>query len=469
MRPLCTSSRFRSRAATAMGLSLALAVATALLAACSRQAAATPAAIASPSPAIGIEHTRARVELDLSGDSANPAWELSPEQTDRVMAAMFSGGYAPAGEPPRCPCGSGYGGFVITWIGDPKYLSGGPESLRVCGGRIEARGRIGANAPRQSEPEIVQDLDHRLEYYLLETAKPYVDAALYESVRQEIARCTKPDDATPYARERIAHYALAGDLPGDLPAEAPVYQVMPGPVPDEAWARRVAAALGFAGEPSGESRSAAQPAWTWTGAERNSLLDVYGSIAYTCSHPPAQPAGAPQTADEAVAAVRAWLWARDLLSADCTSDAQAWPGVDGLGWEVRFRRRLDGVPVGSQWSMSGGLQVRLNSLGEVESLGYLRHEVVKGAPVPLKPVQQAWQELQTYGPAYFDCEGPTTGPTYERFTITDVTLGYRECCYASAEVQDELRPYYVFTGEVEFANGSEKIRAAAYVPADAAP
>jgi len=469
MRPLCTSSRCRSRAATATGLFLAFAVAIALLAACSRQAAATPTAIASPSPATGIERTRARVELDLSGDSANPAWELSPEQTGRVFAAMFSGGYPPAAEPLRCPCGSGYGGFVVTRIGDARYLSGGPESLRVCGGRIEARGRIGAKGQDQPEPETLQDLDHQLEYYLLETARPYVDAALYESVRQEIARCTIPADATPYARSRTGSYALATGLPTDLPPEAPIYAVVQGPVPDEAWARQVAAALGFTGDPSGESRSAAQPAWTWTGAERNSLLDVYGSIAYTCSHPPVQPAGAPQTADEAVAAVRAWLSARGLLPADCTGDAQAWPGVDGLGWEVRFRRRLDRMPVGSQWSMTGGLQVRLNSLGEVESLGHLRHEVVKGAPVPLKPVQRAWQELQTYGPAHFDCEGPTTGPTYERFTITDVTLGYRECCYASAEVQDELRPYYVFTGEAEFANGSEKIRAAAYVPADAAP
>ncbi|HOQ99372.1 MAG TPA: hypothetical protein PLJ35_11185 [Anaerolineae bacterium] len=467
MRPLCTSSRCRSRTAT--GLFLALAGAIALLPACSRQTAATPTAIASPSPATGIERTRARVELDLSGGSANPAWELSPEQTDRVFAAMFSGGYAPAGEPPRCPCGSGYGGFAVTWIGDARYLSGGPESLHVCGGRIEARGRIGAKGQDQPEPEIVQDLDHQLEYYLLETARPYVDAALYESVRQEIACCTKPDDATPYARSRIGSYVLANALPADLPAEAPVYQVVPGAVPDEARARQVARGLGFTGDPSSESSSAAQPAWSWVGPEGNGLLDVYGSIAYTCSHPPAQPAGAPQTADEAVAAVRAWLWARDLLPADCSSDAQAWPGVDGLGWEVRFRRRLDGVPVGSQWSMSGGLQVRLNSLGEVESLGYLRHEVVKGAPVPLKPVQQAWQELQTYGPAYFDCEGPTTGPTYERFTITDVTLGYRECCYGSAEVQDQLRPYYVFAGEVEIARWSQVIRAVAYVPADAAP
>ncbi|HOG46532.1 MAG TPA: hypothetical protein PLJ35_09055 [Anaerolineae bacterium] len=455
---------------------LVLAVVIAVLTACSRpfeptQSPATPASTASPSPAPGRERTRARVEMDVFDDRPDPTWELSPEQTDQVIAAMFSGGSPAAGEPSRCPSASGYRGFVVTWIGDARYLSGGPESLRVCGGRIEARGRIGAKAPGPAEPEIVQDLDHRLEYYLLETARPHVDAALYDAVRQEIARRTAPDDATPYARLRIARYALAGELPADLPTEAPVYSVVPGTVPDEEWARRVAAALGFAGDPSGESRSAAQPAWTWLGPERNSLLDVYGGIAYTCARPPAQarPANAPETADQAIAAVRAWLTAQGLLPADCADDAQAWPGVDGLGWEVRFRRRLDGRPVGSDWTMTGGLLVRLNSLGEVDSLGYLRHEVEKGAPVPLKPLQQAWQELQTYGPTHFDLEGAATGPAYEAFTVTHVGLGYRECCYGSAEVQEALRPYYVFTGEVEIANWPRRIRASAYVPAGAAP
>ena len=98
-------------------------------------------------------------------------------------------------------------------------------------------------------------------------------------------------------------------------------------------------------------------------------------------------------------------------------------------------------------------------------MGYLRRDAVRDASVPLKPVQQAWQELQKYGPTFFDLEDGPAWLTYERLIVTEVGLGYRECCYASAEVQDELRPYYVFSGEAEVANWARKIRADAYVPA----
>jgi len=264
---------------------------------------------------------------------------------------------------------------------------------------------------------------------------------------------------------QIRAYRLDTEFPRGLSQQLPSYRVQK-PEGEFEWARRVATALGFVGDPTSESKSAAQPMWTWTGPERNTLLDVYGNIAYTCSAPPAKlDADAPKTADQAVAATRAWLTARDLLPADCADDALAWPGTDGLGWEVRLRRRLDGVPVGSYWNLTGGLQVRLNSLGKVDSVGYLRHEIAEDALVPLKPVEQAWQELQSHGPTHFDFEGPPTGPTYQTFTITQVELGYRECCYGSTETQEELRPYYVFTGEAEIANWDRKIRASAYVPA----
>ncbi len=109
--------------------------------------------------------------------------------------------------------------------------------------------------------------------------------------------------------------------------------------------------------------------------------------------------------------------------------------------------------------------MRLNSLGEVDSVGYLRHEVAEGTPVPLKPVQQAWQELQKRGPVFFEYEPPSTGPGWDSFTVTTVEIGYRECCYAGTEVQDELRPYYLFSGEAEIDWAGRKSRATAYIPA----
>jgi hypothetical protein len=266
---------------------------------------------------------------------------------------------------------------------------------------------------------------------------------------------------------QIREYRLETELPQDLREEVPCYRVQ-GPKGFEfEWARGVATALGFSGDPLSESKSAAQPMWTWTGPERSSVLDVYGSIAYASSAPPARDleAGIPKTAAEAVAATRAWLTTRDLLPADCAGDAQAWPGIDGLGWQVRFRRRLDGLPVGSYWNLTGGLWVHLNSLGEVDSVGYLRHDIAQDASVRLKSAQQAWQELQKHGPTFFDFEGPPTGPGYQVFTVTQIELGYRECCYGSTETQEELRPYYIFTGEAQIANWGHKIRASAYVPA----
>ena len=263
---------------------------------------------------------------------------------------------------------------------------------------------------------------------------------------------------------KIQAYRLETELPQGLPQQVPCYQVQKPKGSEFEWAQRVASALGFTGDPN-ESRAAALPEWSWVGPERDMALSVNGNIAYGCSSPPAgaESSGAPENAEQAIAVVHQWLTARDLLPADCADDVLAWPGANGLGWEVRFRR-LDGRPVGSYWGWTGGLQVRLNSLGEVDSVGYLRHDVAKGTLVPLRPVQQAWQELQERGPAFFDCEGPS-GPTWDCFTVTQVEIGYRECCYAGTEVQEQLRPYYVFSGEAEIANWGRKSRASAYVPA----
>lgn len=83
----------------------------------------------------------------------------------------------------------------------------------------------------------------------------------------------------------------------------------------------------------------------------------------------------------------------------------------------------------------------------------------------LKTVQQAWQELEKRGPTLFDAEGPPTGPEYGVITISEVGLGYRECCFGSANVQEQLQPYYVFGGQAELPNTGQQVKVAAYVPA----
>lgn len=168
--------------------------------------------------------------------------------------------------------------------------------------------------------------------------------------------------------QQVQGYRLETELPRTLPQQVPSYRVLEPRGSERDWARRVAAALGFSGDPVAEGHSAAQPEWTWAGPERDEVLTVNGSIAYQCSFPPAGAAigDAPKTGEEAMATAKAWLTVRGLLPPDCADDVQTWRGADGLGWEVRFRRRLDGLPVGSYWSWTGGLLLRLNSQGRVD-------------------------------------------------------------------------------------------------------
>lgn len=160
-------------------------------------------------------------------------------------------------------------------------------------------------------------------------------------------------------RPHIAGYQLETELPQGLPDQAPIYRVVEGPTPAAEWAGHVAAALGFEGEAVAYSEDAAESQWTWGKAYSSEALTVYGNIAFQCSDPLDGDTGVDnlETTEEAVAAAQAWLRARDLLPGDCADDAQAWSYRTGpaesrltrYGWEVCFRRRLDGLPVGSCW------------------------------------------------------------------------------------------------------------------------
>jgi len=276
-------------------------------------------------------------------------------------------------------------------------------------------------------------------------------------------------------RPHVAGYQLDTKLPQGLPDQAPIYRVVEPPTPADEWARQVAAALGFEGEPVAYSESAAEPQWTWGQAYSSEALTVYGNIAYQCSSPPDGDTGAGtlETAEEAMAAARAWLTARDLLPADCVDEAQAWayqtgPAESALtryGWNVCFRRRLDSLPVGScSFPGSSCVFLRLDTRGYITQLSYRRREVEIDSQVPTKTAEDAWRELQRRGPSFFHFEGPTV-PEYGILTITEVSLGYFEGPVGTEKVQKRFKPHYIFVGKAEIPNGGGEVRAAAYVPA----
>jgi len=110
------------------------------------------------------------------------------------------------------------------------------------------------------------------------------------------------------------------------------------------------------------------------------------------------------------------------------------------------------------------ISLTLDKQGYITSLSYIRREIEISSQVPIKTVDEAWQELQTKGPAIFDPEGPTF-PEYGIFTITEVALGYREGTQGTMKVQKQFKPYYIFIGKAEIPSGGGEARVAAYVPA----
>jgi hypothetical protein len=268
-------------------------------------------------------------------------------------------------------------------------------------------------------------------------------------------------------RPRIGEYQLDTELPSDLPDQAWVYRVVESQTPPAEWARQVAAELGFEGEPASHSESAALPQWSWSRARSSESLYVDGSIAFQCSPPDGDTGTGPlETAAEAVAAARAWLTARDLLPAACADDVHArayqlQPEASVLQhlWEVSFHCHLDGRPVQGYWGIRGTIQVRLDAdEGRVIHVTYVHRQVEPDELVPVKTVEEAWQDLKSGRYAFVDGTAPL--PEDEGFSVTEVTLGYREGFVGGSEEQRQLRPYYIFNGQV-----SPSQREAAYVPA----
>ena len=276
-------------------------------------------------------------------------------------------------------------------------------------------------------------------------------------------------------RPCVAGYQLDTELPQGLPSQAPIYHVVESPTPAVEWAHKVAVAMGFEGDPVSYSEAAAQPEWTWAGPLYSAeYVTVHGNIAFQGSPLDADSgAGTLETAEESVAAARAWLTTRDLLPADCAQEACAWAYQTGpvesklthYGWNVCFRRHLDALPVGScSFPGSSCVFLRLDTLGYITQVSYRRREVQIESQVSIKTAREAWRELQRRGPSFFHFEGPMV-PEYGTFTITEVSLGYSEGPVGTEEVQKQFKPHYVFVGKAEIPNEGSEVRAAAYVPA----
>ncbi len=272
----------------------------------------------------------------------------------------------------------------------------------------------------------------------------------------------------------IHHFALATDLPTDLPDEAPLYHLRSTEAVSDTWATHVAASLGFEGQPIKLSR---EYHWSANGA---AVLTVYATCAFQSSEMPDSDtsAGPISTAEEAIAAARTWLEDRDLLPADCTVAPEAWPNDRDLppgslpaypGWIVRFQRHLDGIPVGGFWT--SGVVLELGDDGRVHRMTYVHREIEASRPVRLRPVADAWAELQaTAAPAFVDTSFPLGGggetppdytPTPRTGAVTSVTLAYRDNVH-----QPTFEPYYAFHGDLNATDPyGQPITFTAYVPA----
>lgn len=299
-----------------------------------------------------------------------------------------------------------------------------------------------------------------------------------------LSACTKPAP-TPGNSEGgkpdvpIHHFLLATDLPTDLPDEAALYHLRPTEAVSDTWATHVAASLGFEGQPIKFSRE-----YAWS-ASHAAVLTVYATHAFQSSEMPNGDTGAGpiSTAEEAIAAARTWLEDRDLLPADCTIAPEAWPNDRDLppgslpaypGWIVRFQRYLNSIPVGGFWT--SGVILTLGDDGRVRRMTYVHRGIEGVETAPLRPVTDAWAELQaTAAPAFVDTSFPLCGdispdhtPVRRTGVVTSVTLAYRE-----QEVnvhQPTFEPYYAFHGDLDTTDPyGRPITFIAYVPARRQP
>jgi hypothetical protein len=274
-------------------------------------------------------------------------------------------------------------------------------------------------------------------------------------------KVAEPAGAAPVPPGRFAGYRLAATPPAP-PAQAPVYKLR-APDLGPNGARSIAGALGFSGEPrrSGErttlSGTGELVSYTWEQGEGRLQVFPAGN-GFRASEPPNVPPSLPEAPDAAQEAAGEFLRSRGLLPIDRGgAEARAIPG----GVVVRSFRLLEGRPVVGPWTSGVAIAFRPGDK-PAWSLEGVHRPLEARAPYPLRPVADAWAEIEA-GRA-FAADGmpdPGAGPaTLGTFTANDVAVVYREA--PPDEVQSYLEPYYAFRGRAEGAPDAEIVL---YAPA----
>jgi len=304
---------------------------------------------------------------------------------------------------------------------------------------------------------------HRLSegYAILEETRGQGETTMSDTPPELLTPTPRINAPETISAPKVGRYELVTTVPADLPDEAMMYSTRP--VSDAAgWAQRIADALGFEGGPAYANRGCHGHEWAWGQAHSSSALTTYGDYAFQASDPPAGDTGTGglKTAEAAIAAARDWLMARDLLPPDCQTLVTASPtnlpaeprgDIWNPGWEIRFERVLDGLPVGGFWT--SGICLHIWSNGCIGSMSYVHRTVDEQMLCPLRPVAEAWEELQAAGsptgsgrgPAYYDTDSPLRS-RYDVARIEEITLAYREQEVDTA--QPHFLPFYAFRGTV---------------------
>ena len=116
--------------------------------------------------------TQGVVELDIFSGQPNPTWHLSAVQNARLTAMLKA---LPATSAAVLPDVLGYRGFIVCQT-DPVTTR--RTCVRVYSGTVSPH--EGSGATWRADPE------QRVEHFLLETAKPWIEESVYTFVTQAV-------------------------------------------------------------------------------------------------------------------------------------------------------------------------------------------------------------------------------------------------------------------------------------------
>ncbi|MCL5038655.1 MAG: hypothetical protein M1299_02285 [Firmicutes bacterium] len=271
---------------------------------------------------------------------------------------------------------------------------------------------------------------------------PFFQPNTYEILKERQAFGPIPLPAPGAERSvKIKEFALNTPLP-QFPPEARVLQVGNAPA-SLARAQDLAKRLGLSGEPQAADAEfhLSSPAGNLTYYPRAE------GFFFSSGDGGKRPQSFPKSGSEAQGWAVDFLKGARLLPEDSQSITVFSSPSAGSGsetprrWTIEFRRQLEGLPVEGFWTP--GIKVMLEADGQIYLSG-VHHPIAAASTYPLRPVQEAWEEIKAGHWLWSD--GILTGGgevVIPRFTVTQVALVYRE-----AEVpflQDYLSPLYGFS------------------------